>query len=584
MARPSHRSDVGLLAAYLRPERARLLVLAGVLLVSTLAPVAGPVLLGHAIDAALSGRPTGDLVTIAVIFLIVTVGSDALQVIVTWQSVALAWRAGNRLRLDLARHALRLDLDWHGGHSPGLLIERLDGDVEAIVEFSSAAVLQLLGNAILVFGVLVVSFIIDWRAGLLITVAVLIAGFLMIRLRSIAVPAHDAEREVQSQLYGDLEERLGGLEDLRANGAGSYAVHRLEHHSSRWWHAARKAALLGDGSYTAAACAFSLGSVLTLALGVAQHRDGALTLGGLLALFRFSQMVRQPVERIAEQMRELQKAAAGARRAGRLLVTIPSVPEGRGDVLPSGALEVELDDVAFAYAGDSDVLVDLNLHLAPGTTLGVVGRTGSGKSTLGRLLARLWDVTGGAVRLGGVDVRNAATHDLRQRVAVVSQDVELLRASLRDNLTFLGTVAATDGQLLAALADVGLGEWAAGLAAGLDTELDGGAGLSAGQAQLLAFARVLLADPGLVVLDEATSRLDPTTEARLTLAADRALRGRTVVIIAHRLATLDRVDEVLVLERGRVLEHGRRADLAADPSSEFARLLAVSASARGSLA
>lgn len=584
MARPSHRSDAGLLAAYLRPERARLLVLGVVLLVSTLAPVAGPVLLGHAIDAALRGEPTADLVGIAVIFLIVTVGSDALQVLVTWQSVDLAWRVGNRLRLDLARHALRLDLDWHGGHSAGQLIERLDGDVEAIVEFSSVAVLQLLGNTILLLGVLVVSFAIDWRAGLLIFGSVAVAAFLLIRLRSVAVPAHDAEREIQSQLYGDLEERLGGLEDLRANGAGPYAVHQLEHHSSRWWHAARRAAFLGDGSYTAAATAFSLGSVLTLGLGVLLHRDGILTLGALLTVFRFSQMVRQPIERIAEQMREFQKAAAGARRAGRLLATVPSLPEGRGDRLPTGALEVELDDVAFAYEGDSDVLVDLDLRLAPGTTLGVVGRTGSGKSTLGRLLARLWDVTGGAVRLGGVDVRDAATPDLRRRVAVVSQDVELLRASLRDNLTFLGTVPATDAQLQEALVDVGLADWAAGLEHGLDTMLDGGAGLSAGQAQLLAFARVLLSDPGLVVLDEATSRLDPDTEARLTVAANRALRGRTVVIIAHRLATLDRVDEVLVLERGRVLEHGRRADLEADPSSEFARLLAVSATARGSLA
>jgi ABC-type multidrug transport system fused ATPase/permease subunit len=584
MARHSSRSDAGLLAAYLRPERARLLALGVVLLFAALAPVAGPVVLGHAIDAALDGAPTAELVHLAVVFLVVTVGGDVLQVVVTWRAVALAWRVGNRLRLDLARHALRLDLDWHGRHSPGLLIERLDGDIEAIVDFSSTAVLQLVGNAILLVGVIVVSLVIDWRAGLLILGAVVVASVLIVRLRTVAVPAHDAEREIQSQLYGDLEERLGGLEDLRANGAGEYAVHRLHHHSSRWWHAARRAALIGDGAYAAAATAFSLGSVLTLGLGVLLHRDGLLTLGSLLALFRFSQMVRQPLERLAEQLAEMQKATAGARRAGRLLATVPTLPEGRGEPIPPGALEVELDDVAFAYAGDTDVLVDLDLRLAPGTTLGVVGRTGSGKSTLGRLLARLWDVTNGAVRLGGVDVRDAATADLRHRVAVVSQDVELLRASLRDNLTFLGTVAATDDQLWQALTDVGLDAWAAGLDEGLDTLLEGGAGLSAGQAQLLAFARVLLADPGLVVLDEATSRLDPETERRLTMAAERALRGRTVVIIAHRLATLDRVDEVLVLERGQVLEHGRRAALAADPTSEFARLLSVSDSARGALA
>jgi ABC-type multidrug transport system fused ATPase/permease subunit len=584
MSEGSRHIDAGLLAAYLRPERARLLVLGVVLLVAMLAPVAGPVLLGHAIDAALRGESSGGLVAIAVAFLVVTFGADLLQVLVAWRSVHLAWRVGNRLRLDLARHALHLDLDWHSRHSAGLLIERLDGDVEAIVTFSSTAVLQLVGNAILLVGVIVVSLVIDWRAGLLIVAATAIAGCVMVRFRAIAVPAHDAEREIQSELYGDLEERLGGLEDLRANGAGPYAVHRLQHHSSRWWHAARRAALLGDGSYTLAAAAFSLGSVLTLALGVWLHRADTLSIGTLLALFRFSQMIRQPIERIAEQMRELQKAAAGARRASRLLAVEPSVPDGRGLPLPPGPLSVDLDGVAFAYAGDSDVLVDLDLHLAPGTRLGVVGRTGSGKSTLGRLLVRLWDVTDGSVRLGGVDVRDASTEDLRRRVAVVSQDVELLQTSLRDNLTFLGAVAASDASLAQALADVGLSDWVDGLAQGLDTVLDDRAGLSAGQAQLLAFARVLLTDPGLVVLDEATSRLDPLTEQRLALAAERALRGRTVVIIAHRLATLDDVDEVLVLERGRVLEHAARASLAEDPASHFARLLAVSSAAQEVLA
>jgi ATP-binding cassette subfamily B protein len=575
---------VGLLAAHLKPERARLLALGVVLLVAMLAPVAGPVLLGAAIDAALRGEPTGDLVRLGLAFLVVTVGADALQVVVVWQAVHLAWRVGNRLRLALAEHALGLDLEWHSRHSAGLLIERLDGDVEAIVTFSSSAVVRLLGNGLLVVGVVLVSIVIDWRAGLLILLATLVAGGLMVRLRSVAVPRHDEEREIQSQLYGDLEERLGGLEDLRANGAGDYAVHRLHHHSHRWWHAARAAAFAGDGSYALAATAFSVGSVLTLGVGIWLERSGAITIGTLLALFRFSQMVRQPIEQVAEQLRELQKASAGARRAARLLAEVPAVPDGGGVPLPAGALAVDLDAVAFAYAGDRDVLVGLDLHLAPGTRLGVVGRTGSGKTTLGRLLVRLWDVTAGAVRLGGVDVRDVATTELRHRVAVVSQDVELLRLSLRDNLTLLGTVDATDADLWAALADVGLDGWARGLADGLDTVLDDRAGLSAGQAQLLAFGRVLLADPGLVLLDEATSRLDPVTESRLTAAADRALAGRTVVVIAHRLATLDAVDEILVLERGEVLEHGRREDLAADPTSHYARLLAVSAAAAEVLA
>ena len=361
---------------------------------------------------------------------------------------------------------------------------------------------------------LVVSFVIDWRAGLLILGSVSVASFLLIRLRSVAVPAHDAEREIQSQLYGDLEERLGGLEDLRSLDAGEYVVHRLEHHSSRWWHAARRAAFVGDGAYTAAATAFSVGSVLTLGRrACCSSATSVITLGALLALFRFSQMVRQPIERIAEQMREFQKASAGARRAARLLATVPTLPEGRGDHLPPGPLPVDLDDVAFAYAGDSDVLVDLDLHLAPGTRLGVVGRTGSGKSTLGRLLARLWDVTNGSVRLGGVDVRDADTDGpppprgggepgRRAAPRVAPRQPHVPRHRRGAPTTTCGRPSPTSGSPSGRPASTD----------GLDTMLDGGAGLSAGQAQLLAFARVLLADPGLVLLDEATSRLDPETE------------------------------------------------------------------------
>ena len=571
-------SDAGLLVGYLRPERARVLALSLVLLVAMLAPIAGPVLLGTAIDRALDGQPSGELLLPGIAFLVVTLGGDALQVFVAWRSVSLAWRVGNRLRLDLARHALRLDLEWHGRHSPGQLIERLDGDIEAIVKFSSAAVLQLVGNVVLLAGVLVASLLVDWRAGLLIAVAAGAAVAVMLRLRVAGVPASDAGREVQGQLYGDLEERLGGLEDIRANGAGDYAVHRLQEHSSRWWHTARKAGLVGGAGYAGAASAFTVGSVLTLALGVALNRSGQLSIGSMLALFRYSQMVREPIERMGEQLREMQKAIAGTRRAARLLATRPSIQDGPGTPLPPGPLAVDLDGVRLTYATGHVALDDVDLHLAPGTVLGVVGRTGSGKTSLGRLLARLWDATRGSVRLGGVDLRETTDDELRRRVAVVSQDVELFDASLRDNLTLYGTRPAPDAELAAALDAVGLGPWLATRPAGLDTPLEGRL-LSAGEAQLLAFARVLLSDAGLVLLDEATSRLDPATETRLARATERALAGRTAVVIAHRLATLDRVDEVCVIEAGRIVEHGRRTTLAGDRGSRYASLRTASSSA-----
>lgn len=570
-------ADLRLLLHQLRPERGRLVALGAILVVAMVLPLAGPVLVGRFIDAALAGDDTTVLVQLGVAFLVTTLAGDGLQLVVTWLSVRLAWRVGNRLRLDLCRHALSLDLDWHADHSPGQLIERIDGDMDSVTRFTSTAVLQLAGNAVLVVGVLVVSATIDWRASVVIGITVLAAVWVMARLRRVAVPYYDHEREVQSQLYGDVEERLGGLEDLRANGAGAWALWRLHEHSSQWWHASRRAALRGDGALSLAGTVFAAGSALVLALGVWQALRGQASVGSVLALLRFSQLVSDPLWRVAEQLAEAQKAVAGTRRAARLLATETRIVDGTGGPLPTGALSVELRDVTFGYDGDQPVLHQVNLTIPAGGSLGIVGRTGSGKSTIGRLVARLWDVEEGAVLVGGHDVRSLGTAELRRRIGVVTQEVEIFRATVRDNLTLFGTVSADDSRLSAVLHEVGLGPWLGSLALGVDQLIHGQEELSAGEGQLLAFARVLLSDPSVVILDEASSRLDPDTEARLAEATARLLAGRTAIVIAHRLATLDGLDQVAVLDRGKVLEHGRRNELAADPGSRFRVMLDAAA-------
>ncbi|MFP5326637.1 MAG: ABC transporter ATP-binding protein [Acidimicrobiia bacterium] len=570
--------EMRLLGATLRPERRQTFAVVGVLLVAMLLRLATPALLGRFVDIAIEGGTLDSLTAVAVGYVAAALSAELLQLGVVWASVQLSWRAGNRLRERLAHHALRLDMAWHGKHGPGQLIERIDGDVEALVVFFANVVIHVLGNIALVIGMLIVAFFIDATAAVVLLVTAIVGTAVMVRLRQAAVPAREHEREINAQLYGDLEERLGGLEDLRANGAGEYAVHRLHTHSSRSWRAARRAALLGDSSYAVAAITFSVGSVAILATGAILHGRGAITAGAVLSLFRYSEMLRAPLERIAEQMKEFQKALAGARRATKMLATESAIVDGTlgDDALPDGALGVEFDGVTFAYDSTSvPALRDVTLTIAPGTHVGVVGRTGSGKTTIGRLILRLWDAQDGEVRVGGVDVRTLKRDALRRRVAVVTQDVELFSASVRDNLTLFGTWPATDAELHAVMADVGLSTWLNALPDGLESMLEGGRSLSAGEAQLLAFARAFLSAPDLVVLDEASSRLDPVTEARLTAAMHRLLEGRTAIVIAHRLATLDEVDEIVVVEHGHVAEHGSRDALAADPSSRFAHLLAV---------
>ncbi|HEX6420341.1 MAG TPA: ABC transporter ATP-binding protein [Acidimicrobiales bacterium] len=590
MPRPLPHPDgraTRLLAATLRPEARPMACILGILGAAMALRLALPLVLARFADEALAGEPASALTSLAVAYVAAALGSALLDLAVVWWSARVSWRAGNRLRERLAAHALRLEQAWHGRHSPGQLIERIDGDVEAMATFFAGMAVQIAGNVALILGMLVVATAIDPLTGAALAVTAVAGAAVMIRLRLAAVGAREHEREVNAQLYGDLEERLGGLEDLRANGAGGYAVHRLHVHSARSWYAARRASLVGDGAYAAAAVVFALGTAGTLAVGVVLQQRGVVTVGAVLALYRYADMLRTPLEQIAEQLKEMQKALAGARRAATLLATAPAVADGPLDAaaLPGGPLAVALEGVTFSYdPGAPPALRDIDLHLAAGARLGLVGRTGSGKTTVGRLLTRTWDVPPGrgTVRLGGVDVRDLTLATLRDRVAVVTQDVELFRASVRDNLTLLGTRPADDRRLRSVLGEVGLAGWLAAQPEGLDTPLGGGQAVSAGEAQLIAFARAFLADPAVVVLDEASSRLDPVTEQRITAATEALLAGRTAVVIAHRLETLDRVDEIAVLDGSRVVEHGRLRDLARDPRTRYGRLLrAAQAGGRG---
>ena len=418
------------------------------------------------------------------------------------------------------------------------------------------------------------------------------------RVRFLAVPSWGADRQTSAAVYGFLEERFAGLVDLHANGAQRYVLRRFFELIRRRYHAGRRAGLVGGLTFHVSSVLFTCGYVVAFALGAVLYLQGGVTLGTIYLIYTYTWMLRRPLEQITRQVQDFQKAAASIARVRDVLALRSTIPDTGRTPLPPGPLSVAFEHVTFSYSEQDDegrktedespptspdssfvlrpssgpALRDVSFAVQPGAVLGVLGRTGSGKTTLSRLLFRLYDVQQGAVRVGGVDVRDARLADLQRRIGLVTQDVQLFQGSLPDNLTLFDR-SVPDARLRQVIDDLELGDWFRGLHGGLDAELPSGGGLSAGEAQLLALTRVFLRAPGLVILDEASSRLDPATERLLERAIDRLLAGRTAIIIAHRLGTVQRADDILILEHGRVAEYGQRAQLAADSDSRFAQLL-----------
>jgi len=584
--RSGARRYFALFARYVGPEWRRATALAVLLVTGIFLQLLNPQLLRAFIDQATAGAEVPDLARLAVAFMAIAFVAQILAAVGQYVGEDLGWAATNTLRADLALHVLRLDLTFHKARTSGELIERVDGDVTALATFFSRFVVNVFGNLLLLVGILVVVWHEDARAGIAFLAFALFTLFVLGRLRSLAVREWGRVREVMAQMYGFIGERLAGTEDIRSNRAEWHVMNGLTLHH-RAVYAARKAAMLRVTIvWSSTIVMFALGNGVAFGVGGYLWVTSAITIGTVYLLFHYIELLRRPIEQLRRELEEIQRAVASIARIDALLAERSRLPDGRGAAVAGGALAVDVDRVSFAYessvapgedAGAAPgelVLRDVTLRVPPGHVIGLLGRTGSGKTTLARLLMRFYDPTSGAIRLGGVDVRDARLEDLRRRATLVSQDVQLFAASVRDNITFFDRTV-DDAKIVAVLERIGLGSWLRAQAPSgdpLDAQLHAGA-LSAGEAQLLAFARVFLRDPGLVVLDEASSRLDPATERHIEDAIDHLLEERTAIVIAHRLATVERCDEIVILESGRVVEQGPRVALAADPSSRFASLL-----------
>ncbi len=572
------RPKPGRLRTYFRPQLHRIGLMAVLLLCFVGLQLYVPLLLGDFIDEALGGALSSALRGIAVTFLVAAVFRQLLGAAATYTGADLGWRVTNTLRFDLARHAFNLDIDFHKSRTPGELIERIDGDLTALGNFFSQFSVRVFGGLLIVLSVLVVLWFIDPWIGLGLSIVSLLEVAVILKTRRRAEDATGVERRSSAELFGFIEERLAGIEDIRANGAGQHALWRLNPVMRRFRNSSLLAWRLRMYSWLGAYGTYILGMAVGMGLMILFVLQGKHSIGTAFVVFQYLGMLNEQIELVTQHMQDLQKASAGLRRVKELLEIESQLPAGGSQPLPAGALGLRFGNVTFRYPQTGDLparttLKEVSFELRPGEVLGLLGRTGSGKTTLSRLLFRFYDPTSGSISLAGTDLRDLDEASLRSGIGLVTQDVQLFQATVRDNLTFF-SADHPDAELLGLLEELGLADWLKGLPQGLDTVVGaGGSNLSSGEAQLLALGRVFLKDPGIVVLDEPSSRLDPETEQKLQQAVARLLDGRTAIIIAHRLDTVERADSILVLEDGRISEHGARARLAADPESRYAQLL-----------
>jgi len=562
-----------LLARYINNQKGRFVLLT-ILLFSTIGlQVVNPQIMRYFIDATQTSAELRVLVVSALAFIGIAIIQQVVGVSATYIGENVAWTATNALRSELAQHCLHLDMSYHNNASPGELIERIDGDVTELSNFFSQLVIRVLGNILLMVGILIALLLEDWRMGLAFTVFAVITLIALNAVRGIAIPHQKKMREAIADLFGYLEERLAGTEDIRSSGAvdfvllGLYKLHfRIFGH---WRDAWRRFVLV---RFTAGMM-LTVGVSLSFVSGYLLFQGGLITLGTAYLIVYYTNLLRRPIRELTQQVENLQNIGAATERLRELRAFESKIKDGPGADIPQGALSLDFTDVAFSYVDGEPVLKKINFQLEPQQVLGLLGRTGSGKTTLARLVFRLYDPTEGVISLGDVPLPNPSLDALRNRVALVTQDVQLFQATVRDNLTFFNR-SIPDAKILEVIDELGLSAWFASLPNGLDSKLEtGGRSLSAGEAQLLAFTRVFLRDPGLVILDEASSRLDPATEQLIEHAVDRLLKNRTAIIIAHRLGTIHRTDEIMILDNGQMAEYGERQQLAADQSSHFYHLL-----------
>jgi ATP-binding cassette subfamily B multidrug efflux pump len=547
---------------YVRPFRGRMVLATLLMILIACSNLAGPYLLKIALDSAI---PNGDLRLLGL-----TAAAFMITALISWlgtygQTYIMSWvgqAALFSMRKGLFDHLQRLSFSFYDNMEAGRIMSRMTGDVNALNEFLTSGVVAVASDAFVLVGIIVLMFVLDWRLAALTMLVIPFIAFATQQYRSRSRQLYREVRRQNAIVTGNLAENISGVRVVQAYGRENVNRVRFDGVNRENLRRLLKATRWSAGFGPVITFISTLATVTVIWFGGRQVLTGVMTVGSLWAFLSYVGRFFEPINDLSARYNSMQAAMAGGERVFELLDTPPAVQDRPGAYpMPAISGRVVFDNVVFEYLPNRPVLRGISLTAEPGDLVALVGHTGAGKSSIINILLRFYDIKSGTITIDGHDIREVTTDSLRRQVGLVLQEPFLFSGTVRDNIRF-GKLDATDDEVVAAAKAVNLHGFIESLPFAYDTEVhERGSTLSQGQRQLLSFARALIADPRILILDEATSSVDTTTEKMIQHALEVLMRGRTSFVIAHRLSTIKSATQIIVLRHGEIIERGTHAEL-----------------------